>query len=439
MNTVKRHRLFREGGWVALGQVLSAAAALISIRIMTELLSPEEFGRLTLLVGAAALALGLVSTPRLQAVIRFYPEWRNRDRLWLLREVAESLVHSVVLVAALLISVSGGIVSLFSGEAWHLGVLIAALLIVDALHAFELAFLNAARRQRAAALIQTANAWARPLVAIGAAWMFGFNAEAALIGYTIGSGLILILSRFLVRFEGTTPEQRALKPFETEDRLEISKAIKRYALPLAPLAIFGWLSGMGDRYIIAGILSLQEVGLYAAAYGLASRPFLMLSAIVEQTLRPVLQNAIADGKRDRIYLAKKRMLSISIAGATAGVAAFVLINDFAASIFLAPEYRSAAALMPWIALGYGLLCTASVFTRFCYAFDATKYVLTLTLWGSLIGVVVLIPSAKMYGLYGAALAVPVRFAIEMTLSALLSRKAEKDYMDSASRNAHEST
>ena len=32
----------------------------------------------------------------------------------------------------------------------------------------------------------------------------------------------------------------------------------------------------GDRYLIAGLLTLGDLGIYAAAYGLVSRPYLML-------------------------------------------------------------------------------------------------------------------------------------------------------------------
>lgn len=434
----RSHRyLLREGSWVAGGQVLSAMAVLISIRIMTELLPPEEFGRLTLLMGAAALALGLVSNPRLQAVIRFYPEWRKSNRLWILRRSAAGLIHRLVVVAAIIIALGGGVFSVFSGQAWHLGLLIAALLVIDALHAFELAFFNAARRQRDAALMQTANAWARPLMAIASAWLFGFNAEAAIAGYIVGSLLILAIARTFMQFEGSSSEPPARAPLDSKDHDELSAAIKRYALPLAPLAVFGWLSGMGDRYIIAGILSLQEVGLYAAVYGLASRPFLMLSTAIEQTLRPVLQNAIADGRKRDIAIVKKQMLIASTACATAGIIAFTFLKDIAASIFLAEEYRAAATLIPWIALGYSFLCIASVYTRFCYAFDATRYVLVLTTSGSLIGILILIPAALSYGLFGAALAVPMRFAIELILSALLSRRAEVRHMNSIPANTHE--
>jgi len=437
MNGFSVHRILREGGWVALGQLLSVAATLISIRIMTELLSPEEFGRLTLMVGAAALALGLVSTPRLQAVMRFYPEWSRAERLWILRQTARNLILSLVVGSALLISLGGSVFSVFSDQAWHIGILIGALFVVDALLAFEQAFLNAARRQRAAAIIQTANAWSRPLVAIAASWLFGFNADAALLGYIVGSGFVLFGVRKLVPLEGQLPDPSAFVPVDAKARTELSKTIKLYALPLAPLAVFGWLSGMGDRYIIAGILSLPEVGLYAAAYGLASRPFLMLSAIIEQTLRPILQNAISDGATEEIEIAKRRMLVISVFFAIIGVVAFFFLNDLAGYLFLSKEYRSATELMPWIALGYALLCISSVFTRFCYAFDATQYVLALTVSGSLIGISVLVPAAMYYGLQGAVIAVPVRFGIELALSGLLSRKAEHKYMNAVHRRIYE--
>lgn len=416
---------------------MSAIAALISIRIMTELLPPAEFGRLTLLIGASALALGLVSTPRLQAVIRYYPEWRKSNQLRILRQSAAAIIHRLVMMAAVVIALGGGIYSIFSSQTWHIGFVIAGLLVVDALHAFELAFFNAARRQRDAAIMQSANAWARPLMAIACAWIFGFNAEAAVAGYIAGSALILLVARTILQFEGISSEPETQRSCDSSDHAKLSSAIKRYALPLAPLAIFGWLSGMGDRYIIAGILTMQEVGLYAAAYGLASRPFLMLSTVIEQTFRPVLQNAIADGKRKDIAAIKRRMLFISIGCAATGIIAFITLKNIAGNIFLAKEYYAATTLMTWIALGYGFLCIASVYTRLCYAFDATRYVLILTTAGSLAGLLLLVPAALLYGLAGAVLVVPIRFAIELMLSIVFSQRAESRYLHFVHAKTHE--
>lgn len=413
-----------------MGQIMSATAALVSIRILTELLPPEEFGRLTLLIGVAALALGLVSTPRLQAVIRFYPQWHNSQRLWVLNQAAITLVRRPVMLVAVVIALVSGFASIFKINAWQQGIAISSLLIIDAVHAFELTFLNAARRQREAAILQTINAWSRPLFAIASTWLFGFKAEVALIGYILGSVLALAITKKSIRFRRNYTKPISYTPQDTKELTELESTMKRYAWPLAPLAIFGWLSGMGDRYIIAGVLSLSEVGIYSAAYGLASRPFLMLSGIIEQTLRPILQNAVAENNKSGIANAKKLMLISSGACSIVGVIFFVFFKDILGNIFFAAEYRQSTTLMPWIALGYGFLCIASVYTRLCYAFDATRYVLILTTAGSLIGILVFIPTTALFGLYGAVLAVPIRFSIELTLSAFLSKKAEANHLRS---------
>lgn len=285
-------RILHDGLWVASGQIASAVAALVSVRIMTELLAPDEFGRLALLVGTAALALGLAATPWLQALIRYYPHVARDDRVCALRVIGIRLIAPLVAIAAAILSSFWFVVAPWLGDMWFTGLLVASLLVVDCLRSLELSLLNAARRQRTAALIYAADAWSRPLMAIVCVSTFGASAEAALAGYTIGSAAVVLAMRFWMRLEGVDKSD-ASQNIDTGANDVLVLSIRRYAWPLAPLAIFGWLSGIGDRYVIAGMLGLYDAGIYAASYGLASRPFLMLSGVVELTMRPVLQNAVA--------------------------------------------------------------------------------------------------------------------------------------------------
>ena len=217
---------------------------------------------------------------------------------------------------------------------------------------------------------------------------------------------------------------------------ELAASIRRYAWPLAPLAIFGWLSGVGDRYVIAGMLSLHDAGLYAAAYGLASRPFLMLAGVVELTMRPVLQNAVAAGDVALVARTKKAWILTMTAGAAFGVVCFMLLSDWVGHLLLAEQYRSATALMSWIALGYALYVVSNVFSRFCYTFDDTRAALILTVAGSIIGIAVLVPAAAFYGLFGAAAVVSIRFGIELALSTMFAQRAERRFiMQSAKGSA----
>lgn len=429
--------LVREGLWVAVGQFISVCAILVSIRVLTELLRPDEFGRLNLLMGVSTLVLGLTATPWLQGAIRYYPECCAVDGVNVLRQITIKMIAKSVGLSCILILVGWVGADYIYGEKAWVGLLVIAILLVDVARSIELALFNAARRQRVSAIIQAADAWARPLFAIVAVVLIGASAEVALSGYIAGSALVVFALYQLSRVEGGIGRKRSENRVSIVNTELLKTKLKHYTFPLLPLAVFGWVSGMGDRYVIGGILGVKEVGLYAAAYGLASRPFLIVSGIIEQTIRPVLQNAIEKGDFVEIKQAKLGMLA-SLAGlAVVGVLSFCVLKDVAARILLAEDYRVAADLMPWIALGYGLYIISNGYSRLCYAFDATYSILALTALGAVIGVAVLVPAMVMYGLKGAVLAVPVRFGIELIMSFILARKAERRYTMTLVRDGDE--
>jgi len=176
------------------------------------------------------------------------------------------------------------------------------------------------------------------------------------------------------------------------------------------------------------LLSLHDAGLYAAACGLASRPFLMLGGIVELTMRPVLQNTVTAGDATLIARAKMTWLLVMVTGAAFGVVCFVLLSEWVGRLLLAEEYRSAIALMPWIALGYALYNIATVYTRFCYAFDDTKAVSLIVVCGTLLGVAVMVPAIYFWKLPGAGYSVPVGFCAQLLLAFVLASRAETNFV-----------
>ena len=112
------------------------------------------------------------------------------------------------------------------------------------------------------------------------------------------------------------------------------------------------------------MLGVAEAGIYAAAYGLVSRPFLMLGQTVELTIRPIYQAQVAlEPSSD----AAKRLLAawviVVMSVGSLGAATIAFWSDELSSLLLGREYRSGAALMPWIAFGYVLLVTSYAFEK----------------------------------------------------------------------------
>ena len=422
-------RIAGEGAWVAGGQIVSAIAALVSIRIITELLTPDEFGRLALLAGVAALALGLAVEPLLQGVLRFYADWKHRGDGAVLRSASAAMLTPIVIVASATLVFTGWIGGAALGLSAVASILVAALFALDAVRSFELALFNAARRQKPTAFLYAATACTRPLAAFATVSIWGASAEAALAGYVAGSALVVIAIRALIPLEGRGVDEASISGrsfLHTGAGQKLTGELLHYAVPLAPLAILGWFNGVGDRYVIGGVIGLEDAGLYAAAYGLVSRPFLMLGTMTELVMRPVLFDAIAASDAGRVRRVKQAWLSVVATGSAFGAICFVLLGVHVGDLLLAPGYREAAvSMMIWIALGYAFHNMSVVHIRFCYAFKDTRAVLVLTVASSATMLAVLLLFLQLYGLIGAAMAVPVYFGLQWALAFAAASRAER--------------
>lgn len=419
-------RIATEGAWLAGGQITSAIATLASIRVLTELLSPEEFGRLALLVGVATLAFGLTVGPLLQSVQRNYADWKRRGDGELLRSAAMVVVGTVTLVSCLVLFVLGCLVGPAFGEPSGIGMAIAALFAVDVIRSFELVLFNAARRQKHTAFLSAADACARPLIAVSTVLLLGATAENALAGYFLGSAVVVVSIRLAARLEGYAPRslERGVSFLRSDLGIESAMPFLRYSLPLVPLAALAWFNGVGDRYIIGASIGVGEAGLYAAAYGLVSRPFIMLSTMAELLMRPILLDSVASNDPEKSARAKRGWLALVGSGSAVGAILFFLLASLVCRFFLAPAYWSVAELMPWIALGYFFFNLSGVYISICYAYNDTRSVLALSIASSLAMVLILLPFLELYALLGAALAVPVYFGIQGVLSYFMARRAE---------------
>jgi O-antigen/teichoic acid export membrane protein len=194
---------------------------------------------------------------------------------------------------------------------------------------------------------------------------------------------------------------------------------------LIPLAILGWINGLGDRYIIGGILGLEEAGIYAAVYGLVSRPFLLLGRVVELTLRPVYQTAVSQRNHQKARKAINSWLIVTIISTTLGFVLILVLHKQLAFILLGERYRVGAEFMPWIAGGYVLLVTSYVFEKICYAYEQTKYVLYTQISSAVATLLTTFVAITYWGLYGAAVAVPVYFGVQLIVSYLFAVEIER--------------
>jgi O-antigen/teichoic acid export membrane protein len=333
--------------------------------------------------------------------------------------VSRGLLLRAVAILTLLIlataALGGGRLRL----SWPAAALLAALVASDVARTFEVNLLNAARRQRPFALWSAAEYWARPALALAAIAVLGATAEAVLLGYVLAAAGLYLFARAATGAAGLAPEA-------TGDVPGMKTAILAYAAPLVPLALASWITSLSDRYFIAAWLGTAPVGVYAAAYGLGSAPFLMAQAAIELSLRPAYFDAVSAGDRVGERGTFRLWLASTAAVCAAGVAAVLVWRDEITALALAPRYREAAELLPWIAAGYALFALGAVFEKPCYAYKRTGLVLAIQAAGAaacLAAVPVLI---HLRGLRGAAMAAPAYYGVQLAVAIYASRAARRE-------------
>jgi O-antigen/teichoic acid export membrane protein len=409
--------ILKEGSWVAIGQIATAAGALVGIRLLTQYISPEVFGSFNLLMGISALGYSLFCFPLLQAILRLFSEEIRKDRQYVFRNTITRIMKRRTLLLTVIILSAGAVYSAVSSTPFWAVIALTGILVVDIIRGTETAFLAASRRHKRYSLWNIADAWLKPMSIIVVAALIGTSLPSVLFGYAAAAIVVLAfiyvsMRREYVNFQGEAQELNSA----------LEEDIHKFAFPLISLAIVGWVSGLSDRYIIGGLLGLEKVGIYAASYGLISRPFIMAGAIIEQTVRPVYFNAISAGNnalgKNTLYVWAGTSAVVCMTGLTA----VILLREKIAFLMLAEKYRSGAELMPWIALGYSFMVVGNVFEKPSYAAKKTRTVLLIQVCGAVASICIAIPMIYHSGLRGAAFAVPLYFGVQLVVSIIIAQR-----------------
>lgn len=405
--------------WIVGGSAVTALGTLVGVRILTQFLSPAGYGVVSLALGVSTLAISLVSTPLTQAAIHYYPAMAEkgtaRDLLRSLRRCFLRLLPWVLVAAA----AGGGAYVAWGGGSPLLVAILLLLLASDCWRSANLSLLNAARRHRRYTLWLTIDTWARPLVAAAAVSIAG-QFPAAVLGahLSVSAILLIVFSRRLWPPEtvGTT----AVDPVKGLATLDAR--MWSYALPLIPMGIIGWASNLGDRYVIGGILSIADAGRYAAMYGLASAPFMLVGGTVELALRPVHQAAVSSGNNRRARELLRFWIAAVALPCLVGVIILAVGHPLVAALLVGKAFRDGSSLMPWIGAGYAIRATSYVFERVCYAYGQTRRVLTTQICAAAATVILTPVGVLSMGLKGAAMAVPIYFSIQLFVAILLAHR-----------------
>lgn len=393
------------GLYLVLAQSVAAIGQLVGLRLLTGELSPATFGSLNLVLGVSGLLTTGLVNPTMQAYLRFAPEYALRN-LGACAHGAAVAQLKRLMVFALPVIALGELMALKDGWINLVELLLLDVLLwSEAMRTLGMAAFNAKHQHKQYGLWTALDTCAKPVLAWGLCFVLGGNLAVALLGYALAGVLVWAFMRRRLARDGECCPVAELQQLGTR--------FWAYTIPLLPLGLVGWISGMSDRYIIGSLLTLEDVGLYAAVYAIASKPMLVASNLIETLVRPAYMDAIVNGNTSRQSMLLKRWIATMTLASVAIIFVAILAHELIAEILVGAAFRAASVLIPWILGGYALLAISHAPARFLYAHDGTRWIFWCEVCSAITALLVGAWFIWRWGLMGAGYAVPCYFGLQL--------------------------
>ena len=235
---------------ISIGTFGSKLLVFLMVRFYTGYLTPAEYGTADLITQTANLLIPLASLDVAEGVFRFAAD-RREQRADVFSAGAYTLLFGT---AALLLALP--LLKLMAGGD-QLGTLLAAFIIAACIHALCAQFIRAEGHTTLYAVQGLFNT--ALYIALNVLFLTVFR--WGVMGYLLSTVAADLMSAlFLICRE------KLWRYFRPLPNAALWRRMLAYCVPLIPTAIFWWIMGVSDRYMVKWFIGGDANGIYAVAY-----------------------------------------------------------------------------------------------------------------------------------------------------------------------------
>ena len=332
---IKKFLTFSYGSWV------SAAISFFTTPVITLLIIPEEFGKASMFTLALNLMyqIGLLGMD--QSFMRAFYEKAEKDRTslaWLC--FAFSIAATALIVSCLMPFWPRISAMLFDGPDLPAMLLLAGCLPLSVVNRFAVSVVRMNKRGNVLSITQIVCASVNLAVVIGCARYIAPTFHAILWGAAASLFLSIAISVLSERrFWAARVEKTVF------NRAEL-RQLFNYGLPLVPVLVITFVFQGMDKIALRAYSSLDEIGLYAVA-----NKFVFLLTIIQTGFYlfwfPAAVERYEANHADYGFFEKAFKYMAVLVLASGGI---LLLSKDVIVLLLAPSYRSAVQIMPFLIL-----------------------------------------------------------------------------------------
>jgi O-antigen/teichoic acid export membrane protein len=414
-------RLAKEGSFIVVGQIISVAASLVLVRVLTEYLNTAQYGQLSLGLTIAGLVNQVVLGGITNGISRFYSIAAERKDLGgYLYATRRLLLYATTVVVAISLILIASL--LWLGYSTWIGLAVAVLVfsVISGYNSALSSIQNAARQRAIVVFHGGFEAWLKIGLALCLVFWLGASSTAVVIGYAISSFLITGSQLFFLR--RTIPQQ---KPQIVQHHQWLPQ-MWAYSLPFSTWGLFTWGQQVSDRWALQAYASTVEVGQYAVLFQLGYTPIVLISGLLVSFLGPILFQRSGDAtdqvRNANVHGLTWRMTYITLIATLFGFVFTYTTHEWLFRLLVATEYRNSSFLLPWVMLAGGFFAAGQMLSLRLMCEIKSSSLTIAKISTALIAIVLNLIGAATAGIIGVVVALAVFSVIYLIWMAALNRE-----------------
>ena len=408
---IKRNHL-GESAWVIFGQIISVSGSVLLITLLTNYLKPEEYGRLVLVLTFAILISQVLIGGLVVSFGRYYSIALEAKEI---TAYIKSIERIIIKAAGLIMVFAAGVgaaLHLLKYSEWLLSIgLTAVFSVVSGCNAILSGVQNAARQRKIVAGHLGVEATLKLILTYVICEYSNATIEKILMVY-------IVAATFTTLSQYHYLENIKLKQSDIKSKKDWSSEIWKYSTPFFIWGPFTWMQLISDRWALKIFSSEEQVGQYAVVYQIGYTPIILVTGMVVNIIGPMLFQRSGSGKdEERNKEVEKISWRLTILSLIFTLFVFFVafgIHDLIFRQLTHPDYQGTSYLLPWLIMAGGIYAAGQMLSLKIMSDMQVSSLLGVKIVTALLGVVLNILGARMYGVDG-VVASMVLFSISFLL------------------------
>lgn len=346
----------REIVWVAIAQAGVPLASIASLKLLTKLLVPSDYGTVAIVTSWVLAALAVALVPMSGPGTILFHQWTKMGRT---REFLGTLLSFYAIPAGLVAVV---LVSLASARQLSASLLVnaaifygALLLFTEVIKAPVISLTNSARLRRRYALLSLLDGWGKVLLAVLAITVAGNMFQSVLIAYALNSALVAFAGWYAF-FKASSGSTRLRLPLFSTTLLS---SMLRSGWAFYAIGVGTWVISVSDRALLGALVSAHDVGIYSASCQVAAIFPMFLYSFVGALVFPIIYQRHSWSPPEATLLIGQSLGFLVWLIAPLTLTA-ILWRDALLGMFVGRGYEAGAPVILWVAPALALNTLISI-------------------------------------------------------------------------------